>query len=250
MNFTKIFGIGVITLGTMIATSAGAETINDDYVGAYYGYNPYTNQYETYTYDDIIGDGQFNISSMEATLGDELDVTIYTTYVDIVTRNDNITFGDLFLSTSGYSPTVPSDYDNHSNGESWEFALVMDDHSGATKSGTLSLFKVSDINDIILAENAGSSVYRAGQEVLFNYTDQTALGFGTWEIINGGIHFNFDDIDLLSLGIADLGFHWTMTCANDVIEGSINVVPEPATMLLFGAGLAGLAGLRSRRRKA
>ena len=43
---------------------------------------------------------------------------------------------------------------------------------------------------------------------------------------------------------------WTETCGNDVIKLNVTPTPEPATMMLFGMGLAGLGVLRKRQFKA
>jgi hypothetical protein len=85
----------------------------------------------------------------------------------------------------------------------------------------------------------------------------TGVGDGYAAIVpgSGPLAFLFDSNTFLG-GTADVGlkidydfpgdFGWTIN-SDDPISG--NIVPEPASMLLFGMGLFGIAGLRLRRRK-
>ncbi len=53
-----------------------------------------------------------------------------------------------------------------------------------------------------------------------------------------------DDLDVSG----PLKLHWTMGCGNDLGEGVIQPVPEPASLMLLGAGLA-LVGVARRIKK-
>jgi len=68
-----------------------------------------------------------------------------------------------------------------------------------------------------------------------------------WTIGNGGLN-NEVAIDLSGLNLnSPWCFVWgTAACSNDGFSG--NVVPLPASVLLFSSGLVGLVGLRLRRR--
>jgi PEP-CTERM motif len=62
----------------------------------------------------------------------------------------------------------------------------------------------------------------------------------------GSPQFEIEWMDVAK--VENLGFHWTMTCSNDVIEGAADPVPEPATMLMLGTGLVGLAGFGRKQK--
>lgn len=177
--------------------------------------------------------------------------------------------GDVFLSSDGWTPnSTGTNYSSDSfynGGEEWEYVLSMDGlYDGEKLIGEVNLYKVDQNNgeiefpEVVLASTGGN--YRVGQEYrwISDNSAQFSLGTGSWSLDGNTetMSFYLDSINggmtLADYGLdGELGVHWTETCGNDVVEGvGGDPVPEPATMLLFGTGLAGLAGLRSRKKKA
>ena len=207
----------------------------------------------------------YDISAMDVSiLNGFLTVKIYSQTDNYFGKwlNDTIPDapGDLFLSTTGWNP-VESDPDPDGNGvqnynsdgkgvgTDWNFVVALNGLYGTNDSrqnfGTATLYSTS----------AGSIEYgtaRNAQEAWFSpSTTATSVGTGDWEIVSPT---NANPYLLITTSLTnemqnvrEWGLHWTMACANDVIEGSFSPVPEPATVLLFGAGLAGLAAFGRRR---
>jgi len=244
-----------------IFSSAWATPVSDSYHGA-----------NGHGYGDVIsgtGVTTYNIDSMDASLsGNRLTVTIYTNFAGHAgiespwTRNHTgIGYGDLFLST-GWTPngSNPYDGDNAANGNHWTYAFSLDDplnNSGG--HGTvyaLGAGNSSNHNPDVLLSNhfitcGGGCIYRDGQAVAVDTPLATATkNTGSWTVGDGFLSFSLDTAGL-DLDPDNLGFHWTMYCGNDVIEGlgHAAVVPEPKPFgfFLLGIGLIGLGVMRQRK---
>ncbi|MEJ2394189.1 MAG: PEP-CTERM sorting domain-containing protein [Candidatus Thiodiazotropha sp.] len=112
------------------------------------------------------------------------------------------------------------------------------------------LYSVSSWNNNI--SFAVSSPFAMDSGSLLTGVTSTS-GFAT--LVDGTSYFRTATFDLAALGFETNSFsaHWTMSCGNDVVEGSADVatdVPEPATLLLMAGGLFGLFGGRRLRRRA
>lgn len=201
-------------------------------------------------------------------IGLQTGFDISTGHVYYTNDRRNYYAGDLALSfdgnTSNYEYAV--DFGNYTedyqqnDGISTNNGLT-GDKVGGSGTGIDAAGFYKDVNwnkNIAFLE---SSPFAMGKGTLV--TDGLSVNqtnFGTAD--NKTSYYRIITLDLLTLsnllgkdwaskGIT-LDMHWTMSCGNDEIEGGVRIpgapIPEPATMLLFGTGIAGLAGIVRRRR--
>jgi hypothetical protein len=246
-------------LGLILVAPAQATTVMDNYIGS-----------NDHGYGDVIGDASiYGIQSMNVTVtGTTLNVSISTNFAgnagadSSLVGNGGIGYGDLFLSSSWNPYGTASDgyaSDDASNGTVWNYGISLDNRlSNSGGVATLYSLNAGDNSDVLLSDhfiNCGSScIYRNGQAMAVD-TSVTDLVYqvdtGLWSVDTNNSTVNFS-IDLANttglLGASNMGIHWGMTCANDVIEGSVSTVPVPAAAWLFGSGLLGLVGVARRKK--
>ena len=272
-------------MGASLTLSADPITVNDyiDGAGGYIGAQA-TGVYGE-NYGDVVGsNSDFDISSMVVNQnGTQFDFTINTAFAgksgnlfnNLTVGGDGIGYGDLFLANN-WKPNGNSPYlqDDAATGTDWTWGLILNDrfeNRTEADKGTVSLARLPGSNletallsdDLMKGDPGQYSEWRYGQEVIVD-TGSEALekswvelvqnegGLGSWWVGQGQLNITFDlgQTDLLNGN--KLAFHWGMTCANDVIEGEVDLkkVPEPGTIGLASLALVAMFIMRRRSKSA
>jgi len=170
----------------------------------------------------------------------------------------------VFLIIPMQSTATPV-YDEFENGVAttsifgiWEFCLTAEDLSGNTlENNGAGIFYAEEGEEYLIkgslqTEEGIFSRYLAAFGDI--YQDDQFLGgldsvTSSIEFVSNGSH-TYSLFEGISLSFCnDYKIFLDKTVIDIQISENAAPVPEPATMLLFGTGLAGLAGLKLRRKK-
>jgi hypothetical protein len=174
---------------------------------------------------------------------------------DFINGNSGYNSGDIFIDITGdakYGAISGTETGNRSvkNTFGYDYVLHLD-----FVTSTFTAYAINGESMVTTAyytQNQGSSPWRyasggniVAETVAFDYLTGGAantLGF------NGGGDHNAVSVNLAFLQNEHHGAnfisHFTMGCGNDNLMGQAHLpAPEPATLILMGFGLLGLAGL-------
>jgi hypothetical protein len=258
--------VAILVVPLFLATGAWALVVDDEQgvPGAYYGgvwttVGPPVTQNPAYAFDTAPAGGQpgstdFSVTILTAT-------SIASGYIQVVLTGNYFTTqyanpsdttvnakpGDLYISSKGWVVSTPSP-DGHADADTFNPSTEGWDYVIAYSSAAPAPFNTA------MYQLNGSYTATSGQGEFTDYrTDQAWRGgYGTLVSANalsildmnaGTLTFKFPG---QGLDPDKIGYHWTMGCGNDVVEGGGTPVPEPSIMFLLGLGLVGL--LRFRRK--
>ena len=261
-------------------STAGAVSLSDTYWGGINTYSGGPGTANPGLSGDVIGDpSSFDVLSATVTRtgqnNNTLQVVINTNYAGKAGL-DSTGYGALFFSTNIFTPsgTGPQYATDVYAAGRYNYAFVMPENPGSgSKSGSYSagstvggLFQISNSNVVMSNVNGNTTTYpndpnsnfyfRQGQAVQYDPNGTSAIRSGSWTVHSSLHTISFSILDNGLLG-DDFILAWTMTCANDVILGEVQLptggggqfeTPLPGAFPLFVGGL-GLFGFLTRGRK-
>ena len=230
-----IAGSAMLMLGAAVQAQATTYTYADNWVN-WPGYDTWTND-ESGT--PKIDHMDVSINDATGTL-DNVSIFLHDSY-------DRQQFDSLFISTDGawnsWDYFVHDGGDRHAddaNGDVPTDGLYTVD-TNYTYTTAVSPHRVDNPNGI---DNDSltiiDSTFEGVREII-----GTPDPLNTGELVAKIVY----DFSALSIDINSDNFFvaYSPWCGNDVIGGGTAPVPEPATMLLFGTGLVGLASIRRKK---
>lgn len=263
--------ISTILLLTVSLGLSGQLILPDEYWGG----DPTHSNYN----QDVIQGPNTDIFEIDGyrfeTAGDSLTIEIHGNYFKAILDNDpdllNTFMGDLFISTNGLSWTeggasTLNDYFGSGNETSWDYAVSINprDNSGGGLTGlsennpqSADIYAITGDGTIELSQDhtSASYIFRKHQEVNYvpgsNQSPENTTA--SWFISDDLLSITLDDAAGLFGNSDNIGFHWTMSCGNDVIEfdyTTITPVPEPSQIGALGiVGMGAFMVLRRRLRR-
>jgi hypothetical protein len=251
--------IGLLVLSILVGPMAAMGfTIDDSTNGAntYWGGVSWNGNPSG---QDVIGNA-FDVDGMNVRItGSTMTVEVIGPYFPYGGGPGND--GDLYFSSKGWKHTADSPHfasDTFTSAEGWDYVIGVKQKE-VIIDGIRSFVPVTGVYKLDFTENLPDmndlqyttvtlgilSAGRALQAWKGGYGDFVETATVTPDYLNSMLTYTFDISFLADPN--NMGFHWTMYCGNDVVEGEGSTrVPEPRSLFLLGLGLVGLCVYRRR----